>query len=209
MANQKISQLTSGAPAQATDIVPIDRAGANFSLQVSDILAAAKTGILFAAAGNTDTVNAPNNTTTAFSTSYNLPANYLTAGRVIRITLGFVFVTTDVPTMNLALFMGPGPTTVWASVPLTSGNNATRWGGVTILIQGTAAAGASVAVYAHPIISPGTSSGALVPIAGGNTSQPVNLPTNGILAITPALFASSSTAGNSVTLQQMIVEALN
>jgi hypothetical protein len=38
MANQKISQLAPGAPAQATDLVPIDRAGANFSLQVSDIV---------------------------------------------------------------------------------------------------------------------------------------------------------------------------
>jgi len=39
MANTKISQLAPGAPAQATDLVPIDRAGANFSLQVSDVLA--------------------------------------------------------------------------------------------------------------------------------------------------------------------------
>ena len=39
MPNLKISQLTAGAPAQATDLVPIDRAGANFSLQVSDVLA--------------------------------------------------------------------------------------------------------------------------------------------------------------------------
>jgi hypothetical protein len=37
MANLKISQLTPGAPAIATDVIPIDRAGANFSLQVSDI----------------------------------------------------------------------------------------------------------------------------------------------------------------------------
>jgi hypothetical protein len=37
MANLKISQLTAGAPAQATDLLPIDRAGANYSLQVSDI----------------------------------------------------------------------------------------------------------------------------------------------------------------------------
>jgi hypothetical protein len=45
MANQKISQLTAGAPAQATDVLPIDRAGANFSLQVSDLSAAAVAAI--------------------------------------------------------------------------------------------------------------------------------------------------------------------
>ena len=36
MANLKISQLTPGAPAQATDLLPIDRAGANYSLKISD-----------------------------------------------------------------------------------------------------------------------------------------------------------------------------
>jgi len=39
MANTKISALPAGAPAQSTDLLPIDRAGANYSLQVSDILA--------------------------------------------------------------------------------------------------------------------------------------------------------------------------
>src|SRR5580692_650489 len=37
MANTKISQLAAGAPAQATDIIPVDRGGTNVSLQVSDI----------------------------------------------------------------------------------------------------------------------------------------------------------------------------
>jgi hypothetical protein len=39
MANTKISALTPGAPALATDLFPIDRSGANFSLKTSDILA--------------------------------------------------------------------------------------------------------------------------------------------------------------------------
>ena len=37
MANTKISALTAGAPAVSTDLIPIDRAGANYSLQVSDM----------------------------------------------------------------------------------------------------------------------------------------------------------------------------
>lgn len=37
MANTKISALSAGAPALATDLLPIDRSGANFSLKVSDI----------------------------------------------------------------------------------------------------------------------------------------------------------------------------
>lgn len=39
MANEKISQLPAGAPAQTTDQVPIARSGANFSLTVADIIA--------------------------------------------------------------------------------------------------------------------------------------------------------------------------
>ena len=39
MANTKISALPAGAPAQSTDLLPIARAGANASLQVSDVLA--------------------------------------------------------------------------------------------------------------------------------------------------------------------------
>jgi hypothetical protein len=43
MANTKISGLTAGAPAQSGDLLPIARAGSNFSLQVSDVLTAAAT----------------------------------------------------------------------------------------------------------------------------------------------------------------------
>ena len=38
MADTKISALTSGAPAQATDATVIARAGANYKLTVSDIV---------------------------------------------------------------------------------------------------------------------------------------------------------------------------
>lgn len=37
MANEKISQLASGSPAEASDLIPIARGGANYSLKVSDI----------------------------------------------------------------------------------------------------------------------------------------------------------------------------
>jgi hypothetical protein len=37
MANTKISALTAGAPALASDLLPIDRSGANYSLMVSDV----------------------------------------------------------------------------------------------------------------------------------------------------------------------------
>src|ERR1700675_2658045 len=43
MSNLKISQLTSGTPAQSTDLLPIDRAGANFSVTAGSIAALAGT----------------------------------------------------------------------------------------------------------------------------------------------------------------------
>ena len=51
MANLKISQLSPGAPAVATDLIPIDRAGANFSLQVSDVAAVSAPPIATAGQG--------------------------------------------------------------------------------------------------------------------------------------------------------------
>jgi hypothetical protein len=56
MANEKISQLPAGAPAQTTDQVPIARSGANFYLTVSDIIAK------FAAAFGFNAITSGNNT---------------------------------------------------------------------------------------------------------------------------------------------------
>jgi hypothetical protein len=47
MADEKISQLTPGAPAQSTDIIPIARSGVNFSLQVSDILGQGTSPVIY------------------------------------------------------------------------------------------------------------------------------------------------------------------
>lgn len=41
MSNLKISQLTNGNPAQSGDVIPIDRAGANFSVTVGSIVSLA------------------------------------------------------------------------------------------------------------------------------------------------------------------------
>ena len=51
MANTKISALTPGTPAQSTDVLPIDRAGANFSLTASDIIGGAAPANVVSTAG--------------------------------------------------------------------------------------------------------------------------------------------------------------
>lgn len=56
MANQKISQLTAGAPAQTTDELVVARSGSNFRLFVSDVIA------LFAAAFGFNSITTGTNT---------------------------------------------------------------------------------------------------------------------------------------------------
>ena len=61
--NTKISALTAGAPAVATDLIPIDRSGTNYSLLVSDIGAE-----ILASAALSGTPTAPTPTATTNNT---------------------------------------------------------------------------------------------------------------------------------------------
>jgi hypothetical protein len=72
MSNLKISQLSAGAPAQSTDLLPIARSGANYSLKVSDLTTASvPSGLNIATAGTTSpspaygTSEAPSNVNTS------------------------------------------------------------------------------------------------------------------------------------------------
>jgi hypothetical protein len=67
MANEKISELTPGAPAQGGDLVPIARAGANFNLGVSDIAAFVPPGgVQLSIGGNTGGTSTLVSNSTAF-----------------------------------------------------------------------------------------------------------------------------------------------
>jgi hypothetical protein len=72
MSNLKISQLSAGAPAVGTDLLPIARSGANYSLKISDITTASvPSGLNIATAGTTSpspaygTSEAPSNVNTS------------------------------------------------------------------------------------------------------------------------------------------------
>jgi len=67
MADSTIANLTSGAPAQATDVLPIQRGSANFKLAVSDVLGA----ITALPNGTTATTQSPlDNSTKLATTAY-------------------------------------------------------------------------------------------------------------------------------------------
>lgn len=169
--------------------------------------------LLSAQAGNTDTVACPNNTTSNFATTYTIPANYLVANKVIRVTLSFLGISSASPPSEGFLLKIGASTVYQANVGLPGSGLTTGMPiSVTFLIQGSAVASASAAVYTHPNVLYMGNTAVFTPFSsvnGTGLAQPINLATNGTLVVQPVLFCSLNTAGNSLTLQQMIVEALN
>lgn len=165
--------------------------------------------ILNVAAPASDTVTCPNNTATSFGTAiYTIPANTLIAGKIYKVTLGLSLLSSgSPPTFGLNLLIGG--TTVYTTLPTApTASVGNRPISLSFMIQGTAAAAASAAVMTHPLPGFVISAGPTVtPFTVSTVTQPVNLATNGTLAIVPQLFCSVNTAGNSVTLQQIVVES--
>ena len=190
---------SSGATFPSSGVIPVVPTGSGAT--VGEVL-------LSAQFSTTDTVNCPNNTTANFATTYTIPANYLTANRVIRVTMGFTIIATaTVPTFAIRMSIG-GVATYTTTAAAPSANNPTIVG-TSLMIQGTAAAGAAVAVHVHPIYGAGLFSSVVTPWNVDTTAQPVTLATNGTLVIQPILFCGANTANNSATLNQLIVEGLN
>ncbi len=184
-------------------------AGTDSTTQTFQSLSSKVVGVLQVNVGNTDSVSCPSNTVGNFATTYTIPSSYLVANKVLRITLGLnLIATATVPTMAFRLTIGGTSVYAPAGATLTAATAGVPVL-VTILIQGSAAAGGSAAVYTNVSGDMGSTSSVVGLFSGIGSSQPVNLATNGSLIVQPQLFCSTNTAGNSMTLQQMIVEALN
>lgn len=141
-----------------------------------------------------------------FTSLGNIPANFIIANRVIRLTLLFQFVS-DNSASSLALYLKLGSTKVMTGAATAGSNNLTRSAVLQVLIFGTAAAGASANVDTAPVSLINTN--ITIGNSGNTTSQPVALATNGALAIVPGIAFSTSTNGESVTLLDAMVEVLN
>ncbi len=143
---------------------------------------------------------------TAFASTYTIPANYFVAGRVLKATFVWEATTSGgAPTQRLKMKLGS--TIMYDSTVVTVTNNQTTRGQVSVLyLQGTAAAGASVSVEAgwQPCgatpIQPG--------VAGNTIAQGVAVATNAQQILSATLQYSANTAGNTLTLRQLIVESL-
>lgn len=86
MANTKISALTAGAPAQSTDLLPIDRAGANYSLQVSDIVSEGIVG-----GGNSGGIQSPAVVASLVLTGQTVPDGSATAHNLFTVVTAGVY----------------------------------------------------------------------------------------------------------------------
>jgi hypothetical protein len=142
-----------------------------------------------------------------YNLTYTIPANFLCAGRALRVTAVIRYATGSAPPVfSHRLLAG---STVLAEIPsgTPAASVANRSAGYIFLVQATAAPGSAVNVETSP-------AGQTNAINGGNTSnntaQPVALATNGALTLTFATqWATAGTGTNTATLSQFIVEALN
>lgn len=166
--------------------------------------------LLQAQFSTTDTLTASVITTTetAFATQYALPANYLTTNKLLRVSAFFNATSTaTIPTSVITLrLQKSGPTNVNLYTNAAAAFPAGTIGfGAIWYIQGTAAAGAAVSVMcgvmAHSSVGPP---------AGRNTiATPSTVDTASAQTIQITQTYSSNAASNSITLTQLIVEALN
>lgn len=154
--------------------------------------------------GSSDTVTASvvGTTETAFATSYTIPANHFTVKRGVRIT--FIFDTTGTASPTLILRGKLGAQTMFSS-PVVAPGAFTRGGGIQLIVMGISTPGASVTLEFGVLTSTILSNA-----SHGNTSPSASatMATNGTLALTFTAQWSANTAGNSVTLRQLLVEPL-
>lgn len=170
-------------------------------------------GVLSVQNSTTDQIAAAtvSTTETAFATTYTIPANYFVANRVLKVTMVFVTTTSASPaSQRIRVRLGGLAGTVVHDTTAVAGIGTamtSRTSVAQIYLQGTAAPGASVNVQA------GWQACGNAPVTLCSTSnviaQPVAVATNTQQALTVTLTYGANTAGNTVNLNQMIVESLN
>lgn len=149
----------------------------------------------------TDTItdDAAGGVNTAFATTYAVPANFFIAGKVLRVTAPIELRTNAGPP-NITISIQLGATAVITFGTLAPTASVTRGYQATAIMQGTAAAGASVAVLMAGL----SNLGAIT------SSYTVNLATNGALTLAVyALWASNAANTHTAHLTQLLVEEQN
>jgi hypothetical protein len=143
----------------------------------------------------------------AYNLTYTIPANFLVANRVLRISAHFRLTTGSTPPV-LDIQLKIGGTVVSHFQPnsvVVSGTN--KQYGLQWMVQGTAAPSASSATETV-MFGNSNAPGSLT--TASDTAQPVNLATNATLAITiETQWATAGVGTNQIKLSQLVVEAIN
>lgn len=167
----------------------------------------------------TDTLNNTSITSEqVFATNCQIPANSLTANRAIRVFIGVdTTLTTGGATwlfkVKLCSVSGCGSGTVVnvfsnaATAPANSFTGVS--GGAGFIIQGQAAAGASVSVSTSALMNPSTANSSPPFTHNTLTTSQSGVPTNGNLFLSFSITYSSTTGTQSTTLTQLVTEWLN
>lgn len=151
-----------------------------------------------------DTVNAPNNTTTNFATSYTFAANAIATGTVHRITMNFKYIDSG-GALTVSFKSTLGGTDACSFSSVSHGAAGTYLWNLIVYVIGTAAASGASSVIVMPSIG-GNNLASSAPFSKGISSVPTNFATNGTLVYQPQFQASVNTAANSLQLLSMIVE---
>ena len=160
------------------------------------------------AAGDTNNSSSGSGSFFSHANTYTIPANYLVAGKTLKITPIWSMTTGSAPpTMQWQIKAGSTVISTQTGTGTPGANLTGATGAFSFIIQGTAASGASVNVYTSPIATNNWQNGSLTP---NNTAQPVALATNGTLTISlQSEWGSAGTGTNTMTLVSLMVEALN
>src|SRR5215469_11391588 len=162
MANLKISQMTSGSPAQSGDLLPIDRSGTNFSVSASGVAALATITTAVANGGVVPPANGGSATSaTASQDYYFLPIGII--GLSQSTTTGTSGLNA-VKALQFTLDRSVTFTRMTVNVTITSSTNHEFIGiynaaGTSLLIQGSftlgAGTGALTATVSSTTLAPG------------------------------------------------------
>ncbi len=138
---------------------------------------------------------------TNFDQNWTMPANFLTDGRRMRIRCGGRYSTTGTPTLNILIRYGT--TTILQTGATTTGSgvsNLAWWLEAEVECRSTGASGTQTANGFG-----GIAAGSLDPLRGGNPT----VDTTGTLLVTASAQWSAPSASNTITLENISIEALN
>ena len=162
-----------------------------------------------AAANEVDAAAGQQGTTeTNFASTWSMPANFLFTNKAVQVC-GVFELTTSGTAPTLILRFKAGSTELVGNLAAAPANSLTTRGfGQCYILQGTAAAGASVSVEA------GYNGGTATWAAGSNTVNTVDQPvaaiaTNGALTLQFSAQWGTATTGNTIQLHQLIIMGLN